>query len=406
MMPPIAAGGTAARAKHGAPRVSEVIGPLDGITVVDLTRVLAGPYCTMLLGELGARVIKIEEPGRGDDTRAYGPFVQGRPCYFNSINRGKESIALDLRVDADRAVFESLLARADVLAENFRPGVMDKLGYGWDEVHRRFPRVVYASVSGYGQTGPERDKPGYDMVMQAVAGMMSITGEADGGPCRTGVSIADVGSGVFAAVAVNAALLHRERTGEARRIDLAMFDCMLAIMESPITRYLMAGEVLGRMGATHPAIMPFEAFATGDGHVALACGNDRLFRQFCAAIHREDLAAHPDYATNDLRVRHRPALRAGIERTLAGATSEQWVARFEPLGIACGRINDIAQALAKPQVAARNMLVETVDPVLGPVKIVGNPMKISGFPDSPVRRLAPELDQDRERLLREFHSAP
>ena len=383
--------------------MSGIQGPLSGITIVDLTRVLAGPYCTMLLSELGARVIKVEEPGKGDDARTYGPFVQGRPCYFNSINRNKESIALDLRVEADRAIFDSMLAGADVLAENFRPGVMDKFGYSWEEVHARFPRIVYASVSGYGQTGPDRNKPGYDMVMQGVSGLMSITGDADGEPCRTGISIADVGSGVFTAVAVNAALLHRERTGESTRIDMAMFDCMLAMMESPISRYQMTGQIASRLGSTHPSIMPFEAFPTQDSHITLACGNDKLFRQLCAAIHREDLARHPDYDSNVKRVDNRSALRAELEAELRKATSAQWTARFEPLGIPMGPINDVAQCLAMPQVGARNMLVETIDPVLGPLKVVGSPFKMSAFPDLPNRRLAPELDQDRERLIAEFH---
>ena len=383
--------------------MSGIQGPLAGITIVDLTRVLAGPYCTMLLSELGARVIKVEEPGKGDDARTYGPFIQGRPCYFNSINRNKESIALDLRAEADRLIFDSMLAGADVLAENFRPGVMEKLGYSWDEVHARFPRIVYASVSGYGQTGPDRDKPGYDMVMQGVSGLMSITGDADGEPCRAGISIADVGSGVFTAVAVNAALLHRERTGDSTRIDMAMFDCMLAMMESPISRYQMTGQVASRMGSTHPSIMPFEAFPTKDSHITLACGNDKLFRQLCAAIHREDLAGHPDYASNVKRVDNRRALRAELEAELRTATSAQWTARFEPLGIPIGPINNVAECLAMPQVAARNMLVETLDPVLGPLKVVGNPFKMSAFPDLPNRRLAPELDQDRERLIAEFH---
>lgn len=383
--------------------MSGIQGPLTGITIVDLTRVLAGPYCTMLLSELGARVIKIEEPGKGDDARAYGPFVQGRPCYFNSINRNKESIALDLRAEDDRAILESMLAKADVLAENFRPGVMDKLGYGWEDIHRRYPRLVYASVSGYGHTGPNRHQPGYDMVIQGISGLMSITGDSDGEPCRTGISIADAASGVFTAAAINAALLHRERTGESTRIDIAMFDCMLALMESPISRYHMTGQIASRMGSMHPAIMPFEAFATQDSHMTLACGNDKLFRQMCAAIHREDLAQHPHYATNVLRVENRPALRAELEKEFRKATSAQWTARFEPLGIPVGPINNVAQALAEPQVAARNMLVETMDPVLGALKVVGNPIKISGFPDLPTRRLAPDLDQDRARLIEEFH---
>ncbi len=383
--------------------MSGIHGPLTGITVVDMTRVLSGPYATMLLSELGARVIKIEEPGKGDDSRAYGPFIKGRPCYFNSINRNKESIALDLRKDEDREILDSLLAAADVVAENFRPGVMDKLGYGWDALHARFPRLIYASVSGYGHTGPESHKPGYDMVMQGVTGMMSITGEAGGGPCRTGISIADVGTGIFTAVAISSALFHRERRGESTRIDMAMFDCMLSILETPISRYLMTGDIAQRMGSLHPAIMPFEAFATQDSHITLACGNDKIFRQFCAALHREDLADDPRYASNLGRVDNRETLRAEIGRELAKSTTAQWTTRLEALGIPVGPINDVSQAVAHPQVAARNMLVETLDPVLGPLRVVGSPFKMSAFPDSATRKLAPELDEDRERLIAEFH---
>jgi CoA:oxalate CoA-transferase len=378
-------------------------GPLTGITIVDLTRILSGPYATMLLSELGARVIKVEEPGKGDDARAYGPFIQGRPCYFNSINRNKESIALDLRKEEDRSIFDSLLANADVLTENFRPGVMEKLGYDWDQIHTRFPKIIFASVSGYGQTGPESRKPGYDMVLQGVTGMMSITGEADGEPCRTGISIADVGTGLFTAVAISSALLHRERTGESTRIDLAMFDCMLSIMETPISRYLMTGEIATRMGSFHPAIMPFEAFATQDSHITLACGNDKIFKQFCAAIHREDLAKNPDFASNLSRVENRNALRTEIGKELAGATTAQWTSRLEMLGIPVGPINNVAQAVDHPQVAARNMLVETLDPLLGPLRVVGSPFKMSAFSDSTTRKLAPELDEDRDRLIAEFH---
>lgn len=384
--------------------MTRIQGPLTGITIVDLSRVLAGPYATMLLSEMGARVIKVEEPGKGDDSRAYGPFIQGRPCYFNSINRNKESIALDLKNEDHREILDSMLAGADVLVENFRPGVMEKLGYGWDAVHDRFPRLIYASVSGYGHSGPERNKPGYDMVMQGVSGMMSITGEEGGEPCRTGISIADVGTGLFTANAINAALLHRERTGESTHIDMAMFDCMLSMLETPISRYLMTGEVATRMGSLHPAIMPFEAFPTQDGYITLACGNDKLFRQFCEVLGRPDLASHPDYETNVKRVENRPALRAEIIKELAKDTSDGWVARLAPLGVPIGHINNVEQAVNHPQVAARNMLVTTMDPVLGPLRVVGNPFKMSAFPDGSTRKLSPELDEDRQRIIEEFHN--
>lgn len=377
-------------------------GPLNGITVIDLTRVLAGPYCTMMLSELGARVIKIEEPGKGDDSRAYGPFIQGRPCYFGSINRNKESVALDLKKAADRLAFEKLLEHADVLAENFRPGVMEKLGYGWDTLHKRYPKLIYAAVSGYGHTGPDTDQPGYDMVIQGVSGMMSITGEEGGGPCRVGISIADAGTGLFAAIAVNAALLHRERTGETTKIDMAMLDCMLTMMETPVTRYLMTGEIGRRMGSLHPAIMPFEAFATADGYVTLACGNDKIYRLLCKAIGRPDLAEDSRYATNAKRVENRAILHNAIEAHLLQHSTAHWCAHFREHGIPASPINDIEQALQHPQVKARNMLVEAVDPVLGPVKLVGSPFKMSAFEDPPTRRVAPDLDQDRETVFRDF----
>ena len=375
------------------------LGPLSGITVVDLTRVLAGPYGTMLLADMGARVIKIEPPGRGDDSRQFGPFVQGRPCYFASINRGKESIALDLKSPGDRDVFERLLKTADVLTENFRPGVMERLGYDWETIHARFPRLIYASTSGFGQTGPARAQPAYDMVVQGLAGMMSIIGEPEGGPCRVGVSIADIGSGIFTALAVNAALLHRERTGQTTHVDIAMFDCLLAIMESTIARYTMAGEVGSRLGSKHPAIMPFEAFKTSDGHIIIACANDKLFRLLCETFVRPELAVNPLFATNELRVNHRAALTAEIEGELARGTTAHWVECFGQAGIPAGPINDIAQALAHPQIAARKMLIDVLDPVLGPVKIAGTPMKFSLFPDPESRQAAPDLDQDRSAIL-------
>lgn len=377
-------------------------GPLNGITVIDLTRILAGPYCTMLMSELGARVIKIEEPGKGDDARAYGPFIQGRPCYFGSINRNKESVALNLRKPEDRDVFEQLLEHADVVTENFRPGVMEKLGYGWGTLHARYPKLIYASVSGYGHTGPATNQPGYDMVMQGVTGMMSITGEEGGGPCRVGISIADAGTGLFTAVAVNAALLHRERTGETTKVDMAMFDCMLTLMETPVSRYLMTGEIGRRMGSLHPAIMPFEAFATADGYITLACGNDKIFRVLCAALERPDLADDPLYASNSLRVDNRARLHNAIEAELLQHPSAHWIEYFLPRGVPAAPINNIEQALQHPQVAARNMVVQAMDPVLGPVRLVGSPFKMSAFEDPPTRRVAPDLDQDREAVLAEF----
>ena len=377
-------------------------GPLSGITVVDLSRILAGPYCTHLMAELGARVIKVEPPGKGDDAREYGPFVKGKSTYFSSINRGKESIALDLKADRDKRIFAALLAKADVLVENFRPGTMEKLGYGWATLHPRYPRLIYASASGFGHTGPEARKPAYDMVVQGLGGIMSITGHPGQPPVRIGTSIGDIGAGLYTAVAVNAALVHREKTGEATKVDIAMFDCQLALLENAIMRYTVTGEVPGPLGARHPSITPFEAFATSDGAMIIAAGNDGLFLKLCDALGRADLAAQPEYKTNDLRCRNQPALKREIEAKLKTAPTAAWIERLEAAGIPCGPINTVAGALAHPQVAARNMLVTVEDPVSGKLTLAGNPLKFSAFRDPPTRAPAPALDADREKLLREL----
>jgi CoA:oxalate CoA-transferase len=377
-------------------------GPLSGITVVDLSRILAGPYCTFLMSELGARIIKVEPPGKGDDAREYGPFVKGRSTYFASVNRGKESIALDLKAAGDKRIFEALLARADVVVENFRPGTMEKLGYGWDSLHPRYPRLIYAAASGFGHTGPYSNHPAYDMVVQGLGGIMSITGHPGQPPVRIGMSIGDIGAGLYTTVAVNAALLHREKTGEATKVDIAMFDCQLALLENAIMRYTVTGEVPGPLGARHPSITPFEAFATKDGAMIVAAGNDGLYLKLCDALGRADLAAAPEYKTNDLRNRSQAKLKAEIERELKQQPTASWIERLERAGIPCGPINNVAQALQHPQVAARNMLVTVEDPTAGTLKLAGNPLKLSAFADPPTRPPAPELDADRAKLLKEL----
>src|SRR5512145_762517 len=256
-------------------------GPLAGIFVLDLTRVLAGPYCTMVLADLGARVVKVEAPERGDDARQIGPFVGGVSAYFWSLNRGKQSIALDLRADPDRAVLEKLLARADVLVENFRPGVLERLGLGWDALHARLPRLVLASTSGFGQTGPYARRPAYDVVVQGMGGIMSLTGQPGGPPTRVGTSTGDITAGLFTAVGVLAALVERAHTGRGRHVDVAMLDCQVATLENAIARYVATGAVPGPLGTRHPSIAPFQAFATRDGFVVVAAGNDALFAKLC-----------------------------------------------------------------------------------------------------------------------------
>ncbi|HXQ51900.1 MAG TPA: CaiB/BaiF CoA-transferase family protein [Stellaceae bacterium] len=377
-------------------------GPLSGIVVVDLSRILAGPYCTMLMAEMGARVIKVEQPGKGDDAREYGPFRNGKSTYFASVNRGKESIALDLKQPGDRAIFERLLVKADLVVENFRPGTMENLGYGWEALHAKYPRLIYAAASGFGQTGPYARHPAYDMVVQGLGGVMSITGYPGEPPARVGFSIGDIGAGLYTAIAVNAALLHRERTGEATKIDIGMLDCQIALLENAVMRHTVLGEIPGPLGARHPTITPFQALATEDGNIIIAAGNDGLFVQLCAALGRKDLADSPLYASNDLRQQNQPKLQDELERTLKTKTTTAWIALLERAGIPCGPINNVAQALAHPQVKARNMLITVEDKVAGRLELAGNPLKFSVFPDPPTRPPAPDLDGDRAAILKEL----
>lgn len=374
-------------------------GPLSGILVIDLSRILAGPYCTLLMAEMGARVIKVEPPKGGDDARAYGPFVNGKSTYFASVNRGKESIALDLKNDEHRKIFEKLLEKADVVVENFRPGTMEKLGYGWETLHAKYPQLIYASASGFGHTGPNSKDPAYDMVMQGQGGIMSITGNEGQPPSRVGMSIGDIGAGLYTAVAVNAAIVHRLKTGESTKVDIAMFDCQLALLENAIMRYTVEKEIPGPLGARHPTITPFEAFATSDGSMIIAAGNDSLFIKMCEALGRSDMATDPAYKSNALRQKSQKKLKDEIESVLKTNTTDHWIAVVSKGGVPCGPINNIAQAIAHPQVAARNMLVDVPDGSGGTLKLAGNPLKMSAFPDLTTRRAAPDLDSDRDAIL-------
>jgi CoA:oxalate CoA-transferase len=373
-------------------------GPLAGVTILDLSRILAGPYASLLLHELGARVIKVEPP-QGDDSRAYGPFEDGESLYFAAINRGKESIALDLKSAPDRAIFERLLARADVVLENFRPGTMEKLDYGWDTLHARYPRLVYAAASGFGHTGPHSRKPAYDMIVQGLGGIMSVTGHPGQDPARIGVSIGDLGAGIYTALGIAAALFHRERTGEGLKVDVSMFDCQLSLMENPAMRYLATGQVPGPMGGRHATITPFAIFRTRDKPIVIAAGNDTLFTLLCRALGHADWAADPRFATNELRRGQAGELSALIEAVLADQPAGHWLELLEKAGVPAGPINTIAEALAHPQVAARQMVVQA-----GALRMIGNPVKVFPYAanDDAKRAPAPRLDGDRARLLEEF----
>jgi len=381
-----------------------IAGPLSGVVVIDLTRVLAGPYCTMVLSDLGARVIKIEAPGNGDDSRAYGPFFDGKSGYFAAINRGKESLALNLKSPEDLALLDRLLARGDVVVENFRPGTMERLGLGWDTLHAKFPRLIYAASSGFGHSGPYSQRPAYDMVAQAMGGIMSITGEVGRPPVRVGSSIGDLTAGLFTAIGVNAALLHRERTGEAIKIDVAMLDSQVAILENAITRYCATGKAPAPLGARHPSIAPFAAFATADGHIIVAAGTEPLFVKLSQTLGRPEWPKDPRFASNAVRAEHVEALQAEIEAVLRTEKSAHWLPLLEAAGIPSGPINDVAALFADPQVAARNMVVGIDDPDFSALKVAGNPIKMTGFDDVPQRGPVPKLDGNRARILADLES--
>ena len=369
-------------------------GPLSDITVIDLTRLLAGPYATMVLADLGARVVKVEHPERGDDARQVGPFAGGRSVYFESLNRGKESRSLRLDDPADRREFERLVDGADVLVENFRPGVMERLGYGWESLHARWPRLVYAAVSGFGRTGPYAERPAYDLVVQAMGGLMSLTGPAGGAPVRVGASIGDIAAGLFAAVGVLSALHDRGRTGEGQLVDIAMLDCQVAILENAVARYGATGEAPGPLGARHPSITPFDVFEAADGPLVIAAGNDALFARLCGALGREGLASDERFADNRRRTENADALAAEIEGALAGGPAAEWLERLGAAGVPCGPINDVAAVVDDPGVRARNMIVSVDLPDGTTVEMAGNPVKLSAHGDPAVRAAAPGLGAD------------
>jgi crotonobetainyl-CoA:carnitine CoA-transferase CaiB-like acyl-CoA transferase len=360
--------------------------------VLDLSRVLAGPWASQVLADLGAEVIKVERPGAGDESRAWGPpFLRdargqetGESAYFLGTNRGKRSIAVDLSRPEGRAIVRRLAERADVLLENFKVGALDRLGLGYDDLSAANPGLVYCSITGFGQTGPYRARAGYDFLIQAMGGLMSVTGEPDGapggGPVKVGVAVADVLTGMYAATAVLAALAHRERSGRGQRVDLALLDVQVAMLANQAQGTLVTGRPPGRMGNAHPSIVPYQAFATRDGHVVLAVGNDGQFARFCEVAGRPELSRDPRFATNAARVRNRADLVALLAPVLAARTSRDWLAALEGAGVPGGPINDLAQVFADPQVRARGLRVEVPHPLSGTVPVVASPIRLSATP--------------------------
>jgi CoA:oxalate CoA-transferase len=375
-------------------------GPLTGVRVLDLSRVLAGPYTGMVLADLGAEVVKVEEPSAGDESRRIGPFQKGVSTYFISINRGKKGLTLNLKSEEGRRIFLDLTRRADVLVENYRPGVMKRLGLDYPALKAANPRIVYAACSGFGHTGPYSPRGAYDMIVQGMGGIMSITGEPGGPPVRVGTSIGDISAALFTVIGILAALVHARATGEGQFVDVAMLDCQVAILENAIMRYLVTGEVPQPLGARHPSIAPFEGFEAADGHVILAVGTN-IWARFCEAIDRRDLIEHPHFATNALRAEHVDELHEILAPIVRQKRVATWVKEMEAIGVPCGPVNSVDKVVHDPQVKAREMVVEVEDPDAGTISMAGVPIKLSATPGE-VQGRAPRLGEHTDEVLTEW----
>jgi crotonobetainyl-CoA:carnitine CoA-transferase CaiB-like acyl-CoA transferase len=388
-------------------------GPLSGLRVVDLSRILAGPWATQFFADLGADVIKVERPGSGDDTRQWGPpwlkDESGRDtresAYFLSCNRGKRSIALDIARTEDQDLIRSMLAESDVLVENFKVGSLVRYGLDFASLHALFPRLIYCSISGFGQTGPNAHRAGYDAMIQAEAGLMSVTGEPDGAPMKTGVAVADLGAGMYAAASILAALYARERSGLGQHIDIALYDVQVASLANQAMNQLLSGANPVRCGNAHPNIVPYQVFAVADGRLMVAVGNDQQFRSFCFSIGLPELADDERFVRNSGRVAHRSDLIELIQTRLQQRPLGHWHALFEAAGIPCGQVNPIDQVMQSEQVSARGLLQHLKHPQQSDLPTIGNPVRFSGTPLSAAQP-PPLLDQHGDQIRREFEPAP
>ena len=373
-------------------------GPLKGIRVLDLTRILAGPYATMILRDLGAEVIKIEQPGVGDEARDFGPFKNDFSLYFMSVNRGKKSITLNLKSPRGKELFLELVKGSDILVENFRPGTMEKLGLDYESLKTHHPSLLYAACSGFGQTGPYAMRGAYDMIIQGMGGIISITGEPDRPPVRVGTSIGDITSALFTAIGILSALRHRDQTGEGQLIDVGMLDCQVAILENAMVRYFSTGDIPRPLGRRHPAITPFEVFESADGYVVIAIGNNELWRKFCEHVGHSELIDDDRFNTNALRTENHESLFPILAEIMCRRTTDEWVEALEAIGVPCGPVNTVDKVANDPQVLARDMIAEVEHNTTGTVQIPGIPIKLSETPgqiDAP----APNLGEHTSEVL-------
>ena len=355
--------------------------PLEGLRVVDLTRVLSGPYCTMQLGDMGAEVIKVEQPGKGDDTRAFAPPYQGdEAAYFLSVNRNKKSIALDMKSEAGKEVLWRLIGKSDILVENFRPGAMDRLGFGYAAVRKHRPAMVYASISGFGNSGPQKDRPGYDVIVQGEAGIMDITGPRDGAPYKVGAAIGDLVSGLYAAQGILAALLTARATGQGQHVSISMYEAVASLLTFNASIYFATGESPRRRGNEHPTIVPYETFEAADGWINLGVANDDLWQRFCKAAEAPDLAADPRYAKAADRVRNREELVPLVRALVKRRTRDEWLARLDKAGVPSGAIRAVGEVCDGDLLKARGMIAEMQHASAGLVKAVKNAVHLSGTP--------------------------
>ncbi len=373
--------------------------PLEGLTVLDLSTQLSGPYCSMILSDLGANVIKVERPGRGDDARAFPPFVNGESAPFMTFNRNKRSLSLDLKQAAGREICLRLAARADVFLENFRPGAAERLGLGYAHVSATNPRIIYCSISGFGQTGPYRERGGFDLIAQGMSGLMSITGEEDGSPLRVPIPLTDIGAGMFGAIGILAALAAREKSGKGQWVDTSLLETPIAWSVYEAASYFAAGEVPPRLGAGHRASAPYQPFRTKDGWLNLGAAGQQFWPKICAVLDLTDLIKDPRFATNAERVKHRKALAALLQQRFDRETTAHWLSRLEAAGVPAGPILTYDQVFADPQVRHREMAVELEHPVAGRTRVLGVPIKFSGS-SAGIRRPAPTLGQHTSEILK------